>query len=78
MIGICSFTVHTGKLDAKFKAILVNSTKWQYYGTPAVGGSLEMTWNTSLVRAERVNVELWGYRETGGFVHFMDHRIVGP
>nr|XP_040054046.1 sushi domain-containing protein 2 [Gasterosteus aculeatus aculeatus] len=58
-------SVHTGKLDAKFKAILVNSTKWQYYGTPAVGGSLEMTWNTSLVRAERVNVELWGYRETG-------------
>ncbi|XP_037341487.2 sushi domain-containing protein 2 [Pungitius pungitius] len=58
-------SVHTGKLDAKFKAILVNSTKWQYYGTPGVGGPLEMTWNTSLVRAERVNVELWGYRETG-------------
>ncbi|XP_069028907.1 sushi domain-containing protein 2-like [Embiotoca jacksoni] len=58
-------SVHTGKLDAKFKAVLVNSTKWQYYGTPHVGGSLEMTWNTSLVRAERVNIELWGYRETG-------------
>uniref|UniRef100_A0A3Q3FWL0 Sushi domain containing 2 n=1 Tax=Labrus bergylta TaxID=56723 RepID=A0A3Q3FWL0_9LABR len=58
-------SVHTGKLDAKFKAILVNSTKWQYYGTPDVGGVLEMTWNTSLVRAERVNIELWGYRETG-------------
>ncbi|KAM8828870.1 sushi domain-containing protein 2 isoform 2-T2 [Spinachia spinachia] len=58
-------SVHTGKLDAKFKAILVNSTRWQYYGTPGVGGPLEMTWNTSLVRAERVNVELWGYRETG-------------
>ncbi|KAI1882426.1 hypothetical protein AGOR_G00250580 [Albula goreensis] len=24
-----------------------------------------MTWNTSHVRAERVNLELWGYRETG-------------
>uniref|UniRef100_A0A3B4V535 Sushi domain containing 2 n=1 Tax=Seriola dumerili TaxID=41447 RepID=A0A3B4V535_SERDU len=58
-------SVHTGKLDSKFKAILVNSTKWQYYGTPNVGGTLEMTWNTSLVRAERVNIELWGYRETG-------------
>ncbi|XP_053267451.1 sushi domain-containing protein 2 [Pleuronectes platessa] len=58
-------SVHTGKLDSKFKATLVNSTKWQYYGTPGVGGSLEMTWNTSLVRAARVNVELWGYRETG-------------
>uniref|UniRef100_A0A4W6CR95 Sushi domain containing 2 n=1 Tax=Lates calcarifer TaxID=8187 RepID=A0A4W6CR95_LATCA len=57
--------VHTGKLDSKFKATLVNSTKWQYYGTPNVGGTLEMTWNTSLVRAERVNIELWGYRETG-------------
>ncbi|XP_028273444.1 sushi domain-containing protein 2-like [Parambassis ranga] len=58
-------SVHTGKLDSKFKAILVNSTKWQYYGTPGVGGMLELTWNTSLVRAERVNIELWGYMETG-------------
>ncbi|XP_037609357.1 sushi domain-containing protein 2-like [Sebastes umbrosus] len=58
-------SVHTGKLDAHFKATLVNSTKWQYYGTPGVGGTLEMTWNTSLVRAERVNIELWGYKETG-------------
>ncbi|KAM6975135.1 sushi domain-containing protein 2-like [Tautogolabrus adspersus] len=58
-------SVHTGKLDAKFKATLVNSTKWQYYGTPDVGGILEMTWNTSLVSAEAVNIELWGYRETG-------------
>ncbi|KAM4634094.1 sushi domain-containing protein 2-like [Polymixia lowei] len=58
-------SVHTGKLDSRFKATLVNSTKWQYYGTPKVGGTLQMTWNTSLVRAERVNVELWGYRETG-------------
>ncbi|XP_068430722.1 sushi domain-containing protein 2-like [Clinocottus analis] len=59
------FSVHTGKLDAQFKATLVNATKWQYYGTPGVGGVLEMTWNTSLVRAQRVNIELWGYRETG-------------
>ncbi|XP_041667493.1 sushi domain-containing protein 2-like [Cheilinus undulatus] len=58
-------SVHTGKLNSKFKAILTNSTQWQYYGTPGVGGILEMTWNTSLVRAERVNIELWGYRETG-------------
>ncbi|KAM6901250.1 sushi domain-containing protein 2-like [Lycodopsis pacificus] len=58
-------SVHTGKLDAQFKATLVNATKWQYYGTPDVGGFLEMTWNTSLVRAERVNIEVWGYRETG-------------
>ncbi|XP_077441646.1 sushi domain-containing protein 2 [Vanacampus margaritifer] len=57
--------VHTGKLDSKFKAVLVNSTKWQYYGTPQVGGALQMTWNTSLVPTQRVNIELWGYRETG-------------
>lgn len=44
---------------------MVNSTKWQYYGTPNVGGTLDMTWNTSMVRADRVNIELWGYRETG-------------
>ncbi len=62
---MCFATVHTGKLDAKFKATLVNSTKWQYYGTPNVGGTLQMTWNASLVGAERVNIELWGYRETG-------------
>ncbi|XP_077353315.1 sushi domain-containing protein 2 isoform X2 [Festucalex cinctus] len=57
--------VHTGKLDSKLKAVLVNATKWQYYGTPQVGGHLQMTWDSTLVRAQRVNVELWGYRETG-------------
>ncbi|XP_049594189.1 sushi domain-containing protein 2 [Syngnathus scovelli] len=57
--------VHTGKLDSKFKAVLVNSTKWQYYGTPGVGGALQVIWNTSLVQAKRVNIELWGYREIG-------------
>ncbi|KAK0134625.1 Sushi domain-containing protein 2 [Merluccius polli] len=57
--------VHTGKLDAAFKAVLDNSTQWQYYGTPDVGGTLKMNWNSTLVRAERVNIELWGYSETG-------------
>lgn len=57
--------VHTGKLDAKFKATLVNSTKWQYYGTPGYSGSLEMEWDPPQVTAARVNVELWGYAETG-------------
>ncbi|KAG9335087.1 hypothetical protein JZ751_005763 [Albula glossodonta] len=52
-------------VNPRFKASLDNSTKWQYYGTPNVGGGLKMTWNTSHVRAERVNLELWGYRETG-------------
>lgn len=61
----CAAAVHTGKLDSQFKALLVNSTRWQYYGTPDVRGALQMTWNTSLVKAEKVNIELWGYRETG-------------
>uniref|UniRef100_A0AAY4B758 Sushi domain containing 2 n=1 Tax=Denticeps clupeoides TaxID=299321 RepID=A0AAY4B758_9TELE len=58
-------SVHTGKLDSKLKVQLENATKWQYYGTPNTGGSLKMTWNVSLVRAEAVNLELWGYREQG-------------
>uniref|UniRef100_A0A8C6TKN6 Sushi domain containing 2 n=1 Tax=Neogobius melanostomus TaxID=47308 RepID=A0A8C6TKN6_9GOBI len=58
-------SVHTGKLDSRLKAVLVNATKWQYYGTPGVTGSLEMTWSTSMVNADKVNIELWGYRETG-------------
>ncbi|KAI1901062.1 hypothetical protein AGOR_G00056270 [Albula goreensis] len=58
-------SVHSGKLASDFKVTLVNATQWQYYGTPNVGGTLKMTWNTSLVKAERVKVELWGYRETG-------------
>lgn len=72
----CVLTVHTGKLDSRFKAMIVNSTKWQYYGTPNVGGLLHLTWNSSLVRAEKVHLELWGYRETGEwglclmFTHF--------
>ncbi|XP_030210701.1 sushi domain-containing protein 2 [Gadus morhua] len=57
--------VHTGKLNAGFKAVLENATQWQYYGTPNVGGPLKMEWNSSLVKAETVNIELWGYSETG-------------
>lgn len=61
----CVAAVHSGKLDSKFKAAMVNSTQWQYYGTPGVAGTLEMTWNPSLVSADKVNIELWGYTETG-------------
>ncbi|KAL4609674.1 sushi domain-containing protein 2-like [Arapaima gigas] len=58
-------SVHSGKLGAEFKVALGNATQWQYYGTPGVGGILSMSWNSSQVRADTVNVELWGYRETG-------------
>nr|XP_015221886.1 PREDICTED: sushi domain-containing protein 2 [Lepisosteus oculatus] len=58
-------SVHHSKMDPRFKILLLNATKWQYYGTPNTGGSLAMVWNTSFVSADAVNVELWGYREKG-------------
>ncbi|XP_059405281.1 sushi domain-containing protein 2-like [Carassius carassius] len=57
--------VHHSKLGPDYKIILVNATQWQYYGTPDVSGDLKMTWIPSLIKAERVNIELWGYNETG-------------
>ncbi|KAJ8286007.1 hypothetical protein GJAV_G00033470 [Gymnothorax javanicus] len=58
-------SVHPGKLNPGLKAMLKNATQWQYYGTPNVSGTLQMEWNSSLVKTDRVNVELWGYRENG-------------
>lgn len=57
--------MHHSKLSVTLKLLLVNGTQWQYYGTPGVSGVLRMLWNSTLVKAERVNVELWGYDETG-------------
>ncbi|KPP60471.1 hypothetical protein Z043_121529, partial [Scleropages formosus] len=59
-------SVFPGWVDPGLKVTLVNLTQWQYYGTPNVAGALRMMWNTSHMRADQVNVELWGYRETGG------------
>ncbi|KAK5932062.1 hypothetical protein CgunFtcFv8_003797 [Champsocephalus gunnari] len=56
-------SVHPSKADPAFEVILVNATQWQYYGTPNVSGRLKVTWNSSLIGAETVNIELWGYRE---------------
>uniref|UniRef100_A0A8C1T0R1 Sushi domain containing 2 n=1 Tax=Cyprinus carpio TaxID=7962 RepID=A0A8C1T0R1_CYPCA len=58
-------SVHHSKLSPVYKISLVNATQWQYYGTPDVSGDLKMTWISSLLKAERVNIELWGYNETG-------------
>ncbi|XP_051527168.1 sushi domain-containing protein 2 [Myxocyprinus asiaticus] len=58
-------TVHHSKLGPAYKIILGNDTQWQYYGTPNVSGDLWMLWNSSLIKAERLNIELWGYNETG-------------
>ncbi|XP_068460520.1 sushi domain-containing protein 2 [Clinocottus analis] len=59
-------SVHPGKADPALEVTLVNATQWQYYGTPDVAGRLRMTWNSSLVGAEEVHIELWGYRELSG------------
>ncbi|XP_076853996.1 sushi domain-containing protein 2 isoform X2 [Brachyhypopomus gauderio] len=58
-------SVHHSKLAEAARLTLVNETQWQYYGTQDVGGALEMAWDASLINAQRVNVELWGYNETG-------------
>ncbi|XP_045890916.1 sushi domain-containing protein 2 isoform X3 [Micropterus dolomieu] len=56
-------SVHPSKADPAFEVTLVNSTQWLYYGTPNMAGRLKMIWNSSLVGTEKVNIELWGYRE---------------
>ncbi|KAM9393861.1 sushi domain-containing protein 2 [Pholidichthys leucotaenia] len=56
-------SVHPSKADPAFEVTLVNATQWQYYGTPNVTGLLKMTWNSNLIAAAKVNIELWGYRE---------------
>ncbi|XP_072353268.1 sushi domain-containing protein 2 isoform X2 [Scyliorhinus torazame] len=58
-------SVHHGKFSPFKKSILVNATKWQYYGTPNVMGPLTLIWNSSLLPATSVNIELWGYKEHG-------------
>ncbi|XP_069475274.1 uncharacterized protein [Ambystoma mexicanum] len=57
--------VHHSKASVLEKSVLVNSKKWQYYGTPGYEGPLTLTWDSRRLHAERVHLELWGYRETG-------------
>ncbi|XP_037536129.1 sushi domain-containing protein 2 [Nematolebias whitei] len=56
-------SVHPGSADPHFEVTLVNSTQWDNYGRPNAAGRLHMTWIRSFIPAEKVNVELWGYRE---------------
>ncbi|KAM7415698.1 hypothetical protein PAMA_017976 [Pampus argenteus] len=58
-------SVHPSKVDPAFGVTLVNATQWQNYGTQNMTGHLKMMWNSSLLGAENVNIELWGYREAG-------------
>ncbi|GAA6218625.1 sushi domain-containing protein 2-like [Lates japonicus] len=56
-------SVHPSKADPASEVTLVNATQWQNYGTVNAAGRLKMTWNSSLIGADKVNIELWGYRE---------------
>ncbi|XP_063003497.1 sushi domain-containing protein 2 isoform X2 [Elgaria multicarinata webbii] len=58
-------SVHHSKVSPLEKSTLVNETKWQYYGTPGTGGSLTVTWHQQTLQASHVNIEVWGYNETG-------------
>ncbi|XP_044857293.1 sushi domain-containing protein 2 isoform X7 [Mauremys mutica] len=58
-------SVHHSKVSAAEKSTLVNATKWQYYGTPNTGGNLTVTWMHQTFPARCINIEVWGYQETG-------------
>ncbi|XP_025029456.1 sushi domain-containing protein 2 isoform X2 [Python bivittatus] len=58
-------SVHHSKVSSSEKSTLVNETKWQYYGTPGTGGHLTITWNHHTLQSSHINIEVWGYYETG-------------
>lgn len=63
-LALCTAVHHSRVLPLE-KSTLVNETKWQYYGTPGTAGNLTLTWNPQTLRATHVNIEVWGYNETG-------------
>lgn len=58
-------SVHPGKVSESEKCTIVNETKWQYYGTPNFGGSLTVQWDPEMLKSDFVDIEVWGYTETG-------------
>ncbi|XP_014799450.1 PREDICTED: sushi domain-containing protein 2 [Calidris pugnax] len=58
-------SVHHSKVADGEKCTLVNETKWQYYGTPNTDGNLTLTWSHQALATPKVNIEVWGYQETG-------------
>ncbi|KAM6340319.1 sushi domain-containing protein 2 [Alca torda] len=58
-------SVHHSKVSEGEKCTLVNETKWQYYGTPNTDGNLTLTWTQQALTETHVNIEVWGYQETG-------------
>lgn len=63
--GFSCNAVHHSKVSGGEKCTLVNETKWQYYGTPGTGGNLTLTWTHQALAASHINIEVWGYQETG-------------
>lgn len=63
--------VHHSKVSDGEKCTLVNETKWQYYGTSNTGGNLTLTWTQQTFAATHVNIEVWGYQETGKVTIFL-------
>uniref|UniRef100_A0AAV2MQI1 Sushi domain containing 2 n=1 Tax=Knipowitschia caucasica TaxID=637954 RepID=A0AAV2MQI1_KNICA len=61
--GTVDAEVHPSKTNPNSEVVLVNGTKWHNYGSQNISGQLEMTWNQSLVGADAVNIELWGFEE---------------
>lgn len=51
--------------------MLINETKWQYYGTPGTGGHLAVIWNSHVLPSSYVHLEVWGYHETGTRFSFL-------
>ncbi|XP_066834877.1 sushi domain-containing protein 2 isoform X3 [Anser cygnoides] len=58
-------SVHHSKVPDGEKCTLVNETKWQYYGTHNIDGNLTLTWTHQALTATHINIEVWGYQETG-------------
>ncbi|XP_053555720.1 sushi domain-containing protein 2 [Bombina bombina] len=58
-------SVHPGKVLPSEKCNLENETLWQYYGTPHFGGPLTVTWSPETFKEKEINIEVWGYHETG-------------
>lgn len=63
--------VHHSKASEGEKCTLVNETKWQYYGTPNTDGNLTVIWTQQTLVATHVNIEVWGYQETGKVTLFL-------
>ncbi|XP_075424181.1 sushi domain-containing protein 2 isoform X2 [Ascaphus truei] len=58
-------SVHPGKVTELEKCTLENVTDWQNYGTPNTGGPLTVTWDPKTFKDNQVNIEVWGYQESG-------------